>query len=752
MSVDSKVLIQLQADTKDINAKLASLGDVLASISTHTKNLEGIGKTTWAAYTTGINQAFEVAQKVIGVLRDVAKVMLDVANAAGHQEAAEIKLEAALRAHGVTVPGVVSALANQASALQKLTGENDEAILGVQAMLVAMGVMPSKLDAATRAALDISRVFGKDLQGSALMVAQAMEGNTRGIVKLIPALKGMEKGALDADGVLRKLNEAMGGLSEKEGETYLAQLRKLDSAWGDLKETLGMYVIPVLREIIDLTMRGIHAIEGLLGVETLAWKKRELDILEKAIAQAEERERRYNAMTDRQKAILDASDPYGLSHTVYKGMNLEQARARAEELRRMIAAETKADQQTIQAADKQFQKERSHALDELLKKWKEGLPKLRIDVEFAGAPGGGGYFRELAEAEAERLKLREQYKQILNVTLPGEKQTVGEIIDQVAAAKKLNIEKKAYLEFTKAALDVDQQLRERSQMFFDMAKKRGEAEVATAREVLDLRRQELSISKEDYIRGQIEQYERLIALEEERYELLDKSLMTERQQIEAEEEKNRKVEQYRNRIRGLQIDMKARTGTGDEGFTRGIQEWLDSQKTVFEQMRDLAKETAQGMADTFGTMFFDMFEGRLKSLGEYVKDFARNVLRQISQILGQMVAQQIIKGSLGFLPSFSYHEGGRGIAEASGFRLVPAEAFASARRYHAGLTPDEVPLIAQRREMPFIFTPEQMKAMAGMFQRSMSISIPITVDDQSRGRRLKRVVERAVSKEIGGWL
>ena len=103
MSADSKVLIQLQADTKDINAKLASLGDVLSTISTHTKNIEGLGKTTWAVYATGINQVMELGQKALGVFRDIARVMLQMAEAAGHQEAAEIKLEAAMRAHGVTV-------------------------------------------------------------------------------------------------------------------------------------------------------------------------------------------------------------------------------------------------------------------------------------------------------------------------------------------------------------------------------------------------------------------------------------------------------------------------------------------------------------------------------------------------------------------------------------------------------------------------------------------------------------------------
>jgi hypothetical protein len=170
-------------------------------------------------------------------------------------------------------------------------------------------------------------------------------------------------------------------------------------------------------------------------------------------------------------------------------------------------------------------------------------------------------------------------------------------------------------------------------------------------------------------------------------------------------------------------------------------------------MRDFAKGIAEEMSAAFGEFFFDAFEGKMKDLNDYLTAFSKNVLRMLSQIFGQMAAQSIIGGISGFsLPSFSYHEGGRGLAEASGFRLVPAEAFSSARRYHVGLTPDEVPMIVQRREMPFVFTPEQMKGLAGMMQGGMSLSMPITVESQSKGRQLRRNVEREVHRTVKGWL
>jgi hypothetical protein len=61
-------------------------------------------------------------------------------------------------------------------------------------------------------------------------------------------------------------------------------------------------------------------------------------------------------------------------------------------------------------------------------------------------------------------------------------------------------------------------------------------------------------------------------------------------------------------------------------------------------------------------------------------------------------------------------------------------------------------MIVQRREMPYIFTPEQMKGLAGLMQSSMNLSMPITVDNPGKGRQLRRNVEREVQRTLKGWM
>lgn len=747
MATDAKVLIQIQADTQDINTKLANLGNVLSTISTHTKNIETVGKSTWAIYATGLNQVMDLAQKAIGAIEKIGRVALDVANAFGQQEQAEVKLSAVLAAHGVQSEAVTTALAHQAQALMVLTGESDETIMSAQAMALAMGVVPSKVDAVTRAAMDISRVFGKDLESSTRMVTMAMEGNVRALVRLIPALKGMELGAMSAEQVLQKVRDAVGGVSEKEGDTYLAQIRKLTTGWSELKETVGKDVVPVLRELIKMAQDGITAMQGFLGESNVAVKKQQLEMLNRQIADAEKAVGGDRVMDFKIRATT-MTDP----KTMLEKWKAQRS-ALQDELRQVEAV----DKGVLEKADKDFKKEPSHALDALIKKWTEAAPKLKLDVEFAGSPGGGGYFREQAEADAEAVKLKQEYKLILDRILPGETQSVRATIDQVAAAKKLNAEKKAYLEFAKIALDVEDQLQQRSQYLFDAAKKRTESQVEASRNELELGRRTLDITKSQYAQGQIDNYEKLIAAEQERYDLLNRSLMTEKQLLEAEEEKDRKIKSFRNQIKFLQADLKELNGTAKEGWDRGIKEWLDEARSAYQAARDLAKGCAQAMQDSFKDVFFDWFDGKLKSLGDYITAFARKVLGVLADIAAQMAAKMVIKGAmggfgemmtgLGFAPSFEYHKGGRGLGEASGFRLVPSEAFASARRYHTGLGADEVPIIAQRREMPYIFTPEQMKGMKG---GSTSVSVPVSIQygDDQLARRMRKNIEAMALKTL----
>lgn len=77
-------------------------------------------------------------------------------------------------------------------------------------------------------------------------------------------------------------------------------------------------------------------------------------------------------------------------------------------------------------------------------------------------------------------------------------------------------------------------------------------------------------------------------------------------------------------------------GSMFEGFAKGIREYVEAPANqAFGMMQNTARETAQAMAQGFKTFFFDLFEGRIKTL----KDMLRGMLDFVKQIIAQVLAQ-----------------------------------------------------------------------------------------------------------------
>ena len=173
-----------------------------------------------------------------------------LADAAGVQEKAEDDLHDALIKSGVASRGVGDALIAQAAALQQTTVFGDEAIIGLQALLVTYGVTTDKLEEATAASLDFAAATGRDLKTAALTVGKAVgagftaELTRYGIVLDTSTIPKTEVGAA----VLKKLNDQFGGRASAQADTYAGRMKQLGNVVGDVKEAIGRTLIPVLTE------------------------------------------------------------------------------------------------------------------------------------------------------------------------------------------------------------------------------------------------------------------------------------------------------------------------------------------------------------------------------------------------------------------------------------------------------------------------------------------------------------------------
>lgn len=207
-----------------------------------------------------------------------------------------------------------------------------------------------------------------------------------------------------------------------------------------------------------------------------------------------------------------------------------------------------------------------------------------------------------------------------------------------------------------------------------------EAEISLQLKQIDLAEQEFKISKSDAIQRRVELYRELKRIQEEYLVNLDKEKdpASWYAQINA-------INETREALIRLNLELKKQTGTFTEGAKFGFQEYIHNAKTAFEYGTDMARAAAGAMEDFFSNISFDAMQGKLKSLGDYFKNFLMSIQQAISQILAQLIVRGIISGISGFFaplaPPIMVHQGG----------YIP--------RFHiGGLAYDEVPAILQRGE------------------------------------------------------
>lgn len=190
------------------------------------------------------------------------------------QESAQVKLTAALRNQSLAIPSVIREYTAMASAMQRMSVFGDEAVLGVQAMLIQVGgVMPSQMQRATQATLDLAAGLGMDLNAAGMLVAKAMSGNTDTLGRYGITLN---KARIEAEGtsyVLGELNKRFGGQAEAQLETYAGRTAQLSNAWGDFKEQVGAFIVTnplVIKHLNDAADSATEASGSVDGM-SLSW-------------------------------------------------------------------------------------------------------------------------------------------------------------------------------------------------------------------------------------------------------------------------------------------------------------------------------------------------------------------------------------------------------------------------------------------------------------------------------------------------
>jgi len=173
------------------------------------------------------------------------------------QDAAETKLAAVITATGGAAGFTAQQLYDYAGELQKITTYGDETTISAMAMLATFkNIKGDNFKLATKAAMNLSAMTGRDLQSSITMVGKALNDPVRGVTALSLAgvqfntvqremIKNMVSSGdvMGAQGViLGELKGQMGGVAETARETFSGMSDAVGNAFGDLKENVGFAV------------------------------------------------------------------------------------------------------------------------------------------------------------------------------------------------------------------------------------------------------------------------------------------------------------------------------------------------------------------------------------------------------------------------------------------------------------------------------------------------------------------------------
>lgn len=176
----------------------------------------------------------------------------NLAQAAAKQELEERRLASALKARGIVSQEVVDVLKEQAAEMQKHTIFGDEELMQAQRYALAMGALPSQLEAVLKISTQIALLHDRDLKSSIQTITRAMAGYTRSLREIDVNLLAVVGTAKTSDEILNKLETHFSANVQKDVESYIDKVKQFDNAWGDLKETLGMGVLPVMKSLMEM--------------------------------------------------------------------------------------------------------------------------------------------------------------------------------------------------------------------------------------------------------------------------------------------------------------------------------------------------------------------------------------------------------------------------------------------------------------------------------------------------------------------
>ena len=223
------------------------------------------------ARSKGFKKAAKESNKLKGSLTSLQKSVMGLAGAylgaAGliegvrssvtayaQQQAAERQLAQAL---GTTS----QALLDQASALQNLSLEGDEAIIMQQAFLASIGMTEDQIKRIIPVALDLSAATGITLESAVRNTAKTFSGLAGELGELVPQIRDLSPEAMKAGRAVDVMGELFAGQATSAADTLQGKMVRVREIVGDVLEDIGEKLSPSIESLADAVLYMAGAVE-----------------------------------------------------------------------------------------------------------------------------------------------------------------------------------------------------------------------------------------------------------------------------------------------------------------------------------------------------------------------------------------------------------------------------------------------------------------------------------------------------------
>jgi len=236
--------LKLIADIDDFNKNLNKGSTEVEGFG---GKIEKFGKVAAAAFAAAAAAAVAYA----------GKLAIDGVKAAIEDEAAQVRLAAALENATGATRDQIAAVEEQISKTALATGVADDQLRpALQRLAVSTGDT-TKAQELLNLALDVAQATGKPLETVANALGRAYDGNTTSLGKLGIGLSAAELKTMSFTDVQGRLSDLFGGAAAKNAETFQGRIARLKVAFDEAKETIGFALLPIIERLVDFVVNQV---------------------------------------------------------------------------------------------------------------------------------------------------------------------------------------------------------------------------------------------------------------------------------------------------------------------------------------------------------------------------------------------------------------------------------------------------------------------------------------------------------------